>query len=379
MEFRQMKEHEMKQAAVLANNVFRKDGEIQMEEIFPALFQPGVSHSYGAFDQYGDIVSFMGMVPLIINSGSVNLSAFSIGAVCTHPEYRGQGIASRLLSLCLQHAKDAGASLLFISGDKSLYLRAGSVYFGKSTQFILDPPAARHLVSEQNLWNFRDMKPEDIFAMHDLIKSQTGTIQWGLSDLQQFIGTSPMATLYGLTQYIKVAELPGEGISAFAVVGVPRPDSSPEQHQEQTSQVGTVIEWAGSNKAVTALLSHLLSHFNLTSLEINLPWQYTQLAASLEEAGTGQIPSTNAGTLLVADGNTLITQSRLDSVHGHDLTISIDTEGTYILNSPDGASVIGGDAELCSLLFDPDTEITQPSKFKLKTLPLPYMYGLYFI
>jgi GNAT superfamily N-acetyltransferase len=51
----------------------------------------------------------------------------SIGGVCTHPDYRKQGIASELLEHCMQVAVEAGASLMLISGRRGLYRRAMAV------------------------------------------------------------------------------------------------------------------------------------------------------------------------------------------------------------------------------------------------------------
>lgn len=356
MEFRRVTEHDLGQAAALANKVFCKNGEQYMGSAFPTIFQPGVIHSYGAFTEKGELVAFMGMVPQLIHSNQAELRAFFVGAVCTDPQYRGQGIASKLLARCTNHAKDAGASLMFISGDLPLYTNAGSVYYGKSTQFIIDASVTKELADKHNSWNFRDMQPEDIFTVHKLLTSQTGTIGWGIPDLQQAISVSPMATVSKQVQAIRVAELPGKGLSAVVVLGIPKTVSELEQTLSSDHD-GTVIEWAGSPEAVVALLSDSCIHINLSSLQINLPWQYTQLAASLESAGAQGTQSKNAGTVLVVDKTMLIDQARSNELAGQGLT----------------------DAELCSLLFDPDSEVSSQSYAKVKPLPLPYMYGLHFV
>ncbi|GGH24329.1 GNAT family N-acetyltransferase [Paenibacillus segetis] len=355
MDFRRVTGHELGQAAALANKVFCKDGEQYMGSAFPTIFEAGVSHSYGAFNEKGDLVAFMGMVPQLIRSNQAELRVFFIGAVCTDPDYRGRGLASNLLTLCSEHAKDAGASLMFISGDLPLYTNAGSVYYGKSTQFIIDAPVMDKLAAEHNAWNFRDMQPEDIFVVHELLTSQTGTIKWGIPDLQQAISVAPMAKVSKLTQAIRVAEIPGKGIRAVVVLGLPK--SATVSEMEPTRFDGTVIEWAGSPEAVATLLSHSFLHFNLSSLQMNLPWQYTQLAASLKSAGAQSTESTNAGTVLVVDKAALITQASLDANVAQDLTY----------------------AELCSLLFDPSSEVFVPGYAKVEPLPLPYMYGLHFV
>lgn len=54
----------------------------------------------------------------------------SIGGVCTHPDYRGQGIATELLDRCIAEATEAGATLMIISGGRGLYRRAQAVEAG---------------------------------------------------------------------------------------------------------------------------------------------------------------------------------------------------------------------------------------------------------
>jgi predicted N-acetyltransferase YhbS len=54
----------------------------------------------------------------------------SFGGVCTHPDYRGRGLASQLLAYCLREVRDAGAALVLISGTRGLYRRTGAVPAG---------------------------------------------------------------------------------------------------------------------------------------------------------------------------------------------------------------------------------------------------------
>jgi predicted N-acetyltransferase YhbS len=374
MNIRLVKEHELKQAATLAEDVFCNEGDRYMESSFPTLFRPGTSHSYGAFNELGKIVAFMGMVPLIIQSQNSTLLAFSIGAVCTDPDYRGQGLAGKLLVSCKQHAKDAGASLMFISGERSLYSRAGSVHFGKSTKYVIHSDMTDKLTEEPQQWKLREMEPTDIFGVHALLLNQSVAIQWGISDLQQFLDARPMANIQHQDQVVLVAESSSQQIDAFVVLAIPKV-GDPDVAQE-----GTVVEWVGTPAAVTALLSHSILQFKLSSLSVMVTWNHTELLERLELACMK--PSSheaNAGTVLIVDGAALISQAGLDSIDHHDVTLEVLPDGNYVLKTLGDTSVINGDAELCSLLFDPDSPIKQHGSTDEITLPLPYMYGLYFI
>ncbi len=371
MEFRLIKETELTEAALLAEDVFCGNGERYMERSFPTIFQSGMSQSYAAFNEQGKLVSFIGMVPFIVRSGVAFLNAYSIGAVCTDPAYRGQGIAGKLFTLCQQHAKEAGASLMFISGDRSLYTRAGSVAFGETGKYIIESHVAERVDVQPSPWTISEMEPKDLCAVHSLMMHKSATIHWSINDLAQFIGASPMANIHKMDQHIVVARTETQEIVAIAIVAAPRNPSSEE--------AGILIEYAGPDAAVIELLLHSIRQFELQSLSVTIPWQDVELANRLQAADVSVERQNNAGTVLVIDGEALITQAGYEESDTNQLSISVLPDGRYKLHTPQKSSVIGGNAELCSLLFDPHSSIEQPGDNKIPTIALPYLYGLYFI
>ena len=78
----------------------------------------------------GKPVSHVRIVYSYLSIYGARVKAASFGGVCTDPDYRGRGIASRLLEHCIGEVAEAGAKLLIISGDRGLYLRAGAVLAG---------------------------------------------------------------------------------------------------------------------------------------------------------------------------------------------------------------------------------------------------------
>lgn len=77
--------------------------------------------------------------------------AASLGGVCTHPSYRQRGFASKVLKASLARVTAAGARILMVSGDRSLYRRnhclpAGQTWEAKITRQSLGPaPAGQRL------------------------------------------------------------------------------------------------------------------------------------------------------------------------------------------------------------------------------------------
>lgn len=378
MDIRLVKKSELHQAANLANIVFCNDENGHMGLCFPTLFQAGISHSYGAFTSDGKLVSFMGMVPVGIQVGrNKSLRAYSIGAVCTDPAFRWQGLASKLLTACRQHARQSGASLMFISGDRSLYTRGGSVLYGSANKITIEKgTASQHHTNPSAAWNYRDMVPEDIFILHQLLTNKSSAFQWGISDLQQSIGTSAYATLNKKVQRIRIAYTGLNEIAAAIILMLPG-ENTPIQDQ----QTGQVLEWAGDPSAAYELMYNAISKYQLSSLSAFLPWQDIELIELLQKDHARSEKIHNAGTVLIVDEEALIQQAGLDQAASGEPYITILGNNRYKLHMKDETAVIEDAAQLASAIFNPETVIagSKTSGRNPFAIPLPYMYGLYFI
>ncbi len=372
---------ELPMAAELANQVFCETGEQYMGTAFPTLFRPGVPHSYGAFDDTGKLVSFMGLVPVVITSGSEQITAFSIGAVCTHPDYRGQRLAGQLLERCRQHAIEAGASIIFISGDRSLYTRVGSQFFGRIHRFEL---TREHATMEPSgLWELRELEPRDLFAVHAQLQHPSAHVDMSIGELQQMLGAEAMAHVNQQQQKVLVAAT-SNGIAGVAILSVPHSppgDQHPSEHVS-TFRTGSIIECAGRPDAVCELWLEAIRRFELSSLTVTIPWQDELMLAVAQATGASSTTIRNGGTVMIVNGGALIAQTGLlgdlndwASVH---MTIN-DEDASYTVHTPTGEYKLADDVELCSLLFDRESDALAAQNGAFPTVPLPYMYGLYFI
>ncbi|WPP40524.1 GNAT family N-acetyltransferase [Paenibacillus hunanensis] len=372
---------ELSMAAELANQVFCETGEPYMGTAFPTLFRPGITHSYGAFDDTGRLVSFMGLVPVSIASGSEKISAFSIGAVCTHPHYRGQRLAGQLLERCRQHAIDAGASVIFISGDRSLYTRVGSQFFGRIHQFELTREHAH--IEPSGLWELRELELRDLFAVYAYLQHPTAHVEMSISEMQQMLGAEAMAHVNQQQQKVLVAAT-SNGIAGVAIVSVPH-SSQDDQHpseQDTTSRTGSIIECAGRPDAVGELWLEAIRRFELSSLTVTVPWQDEPMLAVAQATGASSTTIRNGGTVMIVNGGALVAQTGLlgDTNDWAPVHMTIDHEdGSYTVHTPTDEYKLTNDAELCSLLFDPESNLPAAQDAAFTAVPLPYMYGLYFI
>lgn len=355
MQIRLIKPAELDQAALLADSIFRKPGATSMKELFPLIFRPGLSHSYAAITEDGKVAAFMGLVPSTIKTGDAFLNVFSIGAVCTDPAFRGQGLAGQLLQLCQAHAAEADAALIFVSGDRSLYTRAGCVPFG-GTQFAeLNASSAQALAAAAGEeWTLRPMQPGDFFAVYRLLNEREAGHVYSPGELALLLGTEAYAGVLGLAQRTLVALRDGS-IEGFAAVAVPAAADVP------APSTATAVEWAGQPSAVAALLAKAALCGGVGTLQVPVPWQERSLLALLRDAGASLSGGANSGTVCIADRAALLRQTE-GCRKGLDL------------------SSVQDDKELLSLLFDPASPLhTSDSSGESEAIPLPYMSGLRFI
>ncbi|MFC3748873.1 GNAT family N-acetyltransferase [Paenibacillus sp. GCM10012306] len=401
MQLRLIRNNELDQAAALADDIFRNEGDLSMKQLFPAIFQPGTSHSYGAFTSDGTLAAFMGLVPSVIQTEEILLEVFSIGAVCTAPAYRGVGLAGQLLKLCQAHAARAGASLIFVSGDRSLYERAGCVPFGAAVHAELTQNSAQALAAAAgDAWSLRPMQPGDLLAVNRLLLSRQAGHVHSPAELGLLLGAAAYAGVLGLPQRTLVAERDGsiEGFAAVAVqpaagddAGAGRPAAGddagagqpaagddagagqpaagdgagagrPAAESDAPNQ-GTALEWAGRPEAVAALLAKAALCTGTSTLQVPVPWQERSLLSLLRDARAAMTSGANSGTVCIADREALLRQTEaFRTSRNIDLSAATD------------------DRELISLLFDPASPLAPAGTPEGDaTLPLPYMAGLNFI
>lgn len=369
---------ELDEAARLSDSIFRDAEQISMQQAFPGVFSESLGQSFGAFEQ-GKLVAFMGLVPSVIRIGSASLAVCSLGSVCTDDKYRGKGIASDLLDHVLQQSDKAGASLLLVSGGRSLYTRAGCRTYGQVTSFSWKR-ADGYSFPDSKLPEgtvLRELAAADWFQLHRLASQREVRYDQGLSELAQLIHSEALSSCLKLRHKIVVAAQDGH-LLAYAVVGVPG------VHTPKRSPL--VIEWGGSAVIVPALLDYAAGAYKLNELTIPVPWHEKKLIAALEGLPAEQKKA--AGTVLVISPERLLNQlapylQSLDADKAAGLKLEKLEDGITLLTL-NGQSIELSVSELTSLLFDPQPELkTEPSlAASLNTffpIAFPYDAGLNYV
>jgi len=109
----------------LANLVFRASAERPptMGEEFPLLLSAGNCEDLYVTRADGRLVSLVGVYRQTMVCDGLEVPVACLGSVCTHPDYRGRGLAGGLTDLAITRARQQGCLLMPISGSRTLYSR----------------------------------------------------------------------------------------------------------------------------------------------------------------------------------------------------------------------------------------------------------------
>ena len=111
--------------------IFGFDQYYDKAEFTRALARPVHLRGGTIVAEHGRPVSYILHVVAEVSVHGCRLKVASIGGVCTDPAYRKRGYAGRVLEQTLQRATAAGARVLIVSGDRSLYRRNHCVPAGE--------------------------------------------------------------------------------------------------------------------------------------------------------------------------------------------------------------------------------------------------------
>ncbi|MCC2684317.1 MAG: family N-acetyltransferase [Paenibacillaceae bacterium] len=380
IDIRFIEEKDLKDAIIHADLTFRREGQKSMMESFPKIFSPALGQSMGLFVD-GELASFNGLVPSVVWVGGARLGAYSLGAVYTRPEYRGQGYATQLMQAVKTHIRRTGASLLFVSGARTLYTREGCGKFGASAKFAIHADnegalgeASSAAVSDLAI---REWQPADLLGIHRLAQQRPVRFEQSAWDLADLLYSGAWASLTNQRHVVLVAERAGK-FAAWCTFGVPG--------ELKPRNVPMAIEWAGEARDVLALMLHARKTYLLQELVVNVPWHERELGEQLSPIESK--PEKNTGTLCIADAEQLASDlqpyfQQRDPELADSLAIRTLAEHRHEV-------MIGGKLsrrltphELVTLMFDPEPELDLEPEFaalaaRLLPVPLPYAKALNF-
>jgi len=283
MEFRKAKPEEINQIIDLANFVFRisRNLEPSMGRQFPFLLSPeNASNLHVAVDG-GRVVSHIGIRKLTAIINGHKLTVAGMGSVCTHPDYRGQGLATKLLYQTFQSLYEDGVALVKISGNRGLYITNGCMQLENIACYTFDMETCPHdlvpSIQPEYQYQYID-NPQDSTILAEIYQREP--IRYQRAKWEFPILFKAMPTVH-----------PPAGRIHTAVVA--HPNNSNEAGiayvigYEREPGVYEIIEYAGARLAIPGMIQYLFKAKNMKKVSIKYPAYDNELTQILEPLSPG--------------------------------------------------------------------------------------------
>lgn len=194
-----------------------------------------------------------------------------IGGVCTHPDYRENRLAGRLLQFCTEQLREGGARIMIISGGRGLYRRAGSVDMGQFAALRLRPGVG---LAEQSPYTVRTATPEDAPACSRLYFTEAAHFRRQPHKFHAFF--QPEEIGFHAEKLVVTAN--GE-VAAYLLLNTPW-----DFVGNQGAAVRCVFEYAGQKAALAHALRYGVEQLHLQELIAPIPWQDADLWSAFVRA-----------------------------------------------------------------------------------------------
>jgi GNAT superfamily N-acetyltransferase len=295
-----------------------------------------------------------------VRAGPFSYQAAHIGAVCTLPEWRGQGIASRLLGFQADLLRSYDVDVGFISGGRDLYTRAGAteagaMYWRRLSADDSSGALVRRLTDDDagELYRLWAMEPISIVRT-------PATWARGLKAVPDRLGWN------------RAVAVVGDPPLAYVVV-----DADPDREHAE------LREMAGSRRFATVGARHIAAQLGCKDIEVPVPswdaWLEEETAHAEPLAGISSLsPSSSPvarATYVLLDPVRMFRRQlpllrQLDP-HLPDLELQLASEG-YVLRGPDGEVSTGDGAWACRLMFGVDGHTLSSAL----PIALPWWFGI---
>ncbi|MDF2718580.1 MAG: family N-acetyltransferase [Paenibacillus sp.] len=383
MDIRLLTGGDMKEAIGLVDQTFRNDDRPSLAASSPKVFSGSLGQAIGGYA--GErLVSFAGLVPAVVRVGEALLQVYSYGAVCTHPDFRGRGYASLILDYAKRHIDKAGASLLLVSGTRSLYTDAGCHPFGAFRKHTLTADRAETLATRLSpAVRCRVADAADWFRLRRLSASRSVHYEQSVWDLADLHAAAAVTSMQRMEQTTLIAERDGEAV-AFCVLAMKRAGVD-----YAAGRNSYVLEWAGRAEDVCAILLHVLKDGLADKLDITVGWHEADMERLLAGGGTAAEES-NSGTVHIANPARLFEQlrpywDRAAGIGGEVPTVRVHADGACTVAIGSRVSAALDPSRLTALLFDKEPEgLASESEWRdaaapFLPVPFPYTKGLNYV
>lgn len=358
----------------LATSIFRRPGDTDMGAAFPTFFNPGNLENLLIMLDGGKPVALAGCVLRDLSLAGTKIRMGLVGSVCTLEEYRGQGMAGRIVEEVVARAMTRGAVAILVSGGRGLYKRMGCVDAGLwRTARVEKSCALPRLACDAAEWTARDIP-----KMLELYQAEPVRFERGAEEMGTLLEARSLYARPARTWVCRV----GGKLAAYVCT------SGPEQGNGEG--VLKALEFAGSRCALLASLPAILDASRAGSVEIETSAADLEMETLAKAWNLPFAPRGFHGTVKIVDR-----PGFFSAIEGHlSLRLSRAERAALAINC--GAAVTfryeeaelstAGDADLAALVFG-SVEHAPPAakdgtlrEILARVFPLPLPgYGLNFI
>lgn len=240
---------------------------------------------------------------LAVENATITIGA--VGGVCTHPDFRGYGLASRLMKQCTLRLAREDATLMLISGGRGLYTRLGAVPAGRLAAFTLQPDALPPLRSQ---YTIRPARPEDAAVCASLYQAEPVHFKRKLALIEDRIRSSRGGPSEEAFYMVEQA-----GASASVAYFWLSPAWNEPEEPELDGTRG-LLEYAGSREALAGALPQAANLLRPRALRVWVPWQDTALIQLLQQLLPSSDPAVRPPWCTL-DGHTLRILDLVEMMH----------------------------------------------------------------
>jgi len=148
-------------------NVLRNGGALAGE--YPLIFDDSFTGSFVTAEEGEDVRATCATLTRELVTPAATFKVGLIGSVATHPEWRGQGLASEVLNAAQDAHANAGCvfSMLW-ADDSTFYMKRGYLPLGAELDFCVQPDKLRLLPATDNV---RKAAPADLHRIQELYEA----------------------------------------------------------------------------------------------------------------------------------------------------------------------------------------------------------------
>lgn len=365
---RAVRTDELPSLSRLVDTVFGSKNPGDMFRYFPTFFTESNRDNLFVFVQDHEVISHVGMTLHQASLAGCTVGVACIGAVSTYEEYRGKGLASRLLEHACKKARDWGANLMMISGGLGLYRRLGAADVGGDFDTTVTAEVAKTLSAAG--FSLTEFAPEHLETYAKAYQAKAA----------HFV--RPHEEWRALTEArvcmcrdVDILSIAGKNSVCAYLVAAP----------DTLLDAVRVFEFAGRAEALAAALRPLLQRYGLSSAKLRVPADNNALRTLLEKAGASLRPTTGMGTLLLLDIEGLFRQlrplieSRLGPRGAQAFQVQHEPEGRVVFRAGDKKFEVDGIAEAAQVIFGHPDRLPAEGDFG-RLFPVPSLeYGLNYV